>query len=100
MQSLKEMDTAIEEMNLALKRHGFITAPTVNVEPLSYTEMCRLLQYVIFGAFYPNYFLRKRGGTKDLREVHKTLYGLDPMTTVYMHGFPQGQGRDLLKYAL
>jgi ATP-dependent RNA helicase TDRD9 len=94
------MAIAIEEMNLSLKRLGFITAPTVNVAPLSYTEKCRLLQYAIFGAFYPNYFLRKRGSTKDLREVHKTLFGQDPMTTVYMHGFPQGQGRDLPNFAL
>ena len=27
----------------------------------------------------------------DLKEVHKTIYGFDPMKTVYLTGFPQRQ---------
>ena len=52
----------------------------------------------MFGAFYPNYFLRARGN-QDLREQHKTVLGMDPSNTVYFHGFPQGHSKFGALYA-
>lgn len=44
----------------------------------------------MFGAFYPNYFVR-HFGTGELKDVHKVLNGRDPMTTVYLSNFPSSQ---------
>ncbi len=54
--------------------------------------MIRYLQYAMFGAFYPNYFVRHYT-PEDQREINKVLNGHDPMTSVYLTHFPQEQSR-------
>jgi ATP-dependent RNA helicase TDRD9 len=49
-----------------------------------------ILRLVMFGAFYPNYFVKSTGSEVEAR-AHRTLLGRDPRNTVYLHGFDQDQ---------
>ena len=80
------MERSIEEIELSLRRNGIEKFPTPNREELSQQEKCQLIQYVIFGAFYPNYFIRKQS-PNDLREVHKLVNGRNPMNSVFLKGW-------------
>ena len=51
-----------------------------------------LLKVAIFGAFYPNYLITSHGQA-DLREAHKVINDRDPMSTLYMTGFPSDQSQ-------
>ena len=53
-----------------------------------------MLKVAIYGAFYPNYFLRSHGNM-DMADVHREINGLDPFNTIYMSGLPPDQ----VKYA-
>ena len=84
------MEINMEEIVRALKRNRIEKFPTPNRTPLTHAEKMSFLQICIFGAFYPNYFVR-RSESVDLKDVHKTLCGKDPMTTVLMRNFPKDQ---------
>ena len=78
------MEKTVEEITVSLRRNGIKKFPTPNRAELPKSEKTQLVQYVIFGAFYPNYFLRRH--THDLREVLKLMNGRDPMNSVYLKG--------------
>ena len=44
-----------------LKEVGIVEPPRANVDEMDMSRKWQLLQYAMFGAFYPNYFLRTRG---------------------------------------
>ena len=53
-------------------------------------EKFLILRLVMFGAFYPNYFVR--GDNSELeKQANRMLNTRDPRTCVYMTGFPQHQ---------
>lgn len=53
-------------------------------------------QLAIAGAFYPNYFLRRRPELRQYeREMNKEVNGNDVLRTVYFKGFPQDHNGDL-----
>ena len=87
LKSICEMERMIEELTMSLRRNGIEKFPTPNRVELTRQEKTQIVQYVIFGAFYPNYFIRKHT-PNDLREVHKLMNGRDPMNSVYLKGFP------------
>ena len=92
VKGLKDMEIAISDLKDNLKEVGIVEPPRANVDEMDMSRKWQLLQYAMFGAFYPNYFLRTRGN-QDLREASKTVLGMDPSNTVYFHGFPQNQYR-------
>ncbi len=92
LKSLRDMKVAIEEINLVLSRLGIVQPPSSNVERLPYAEKYRMLQYAIFGAFYPNYFVCERT-ERNSREMMKSMSGKDPMTSVALHGFRDSQAK-------
>jgi len=51
----------------------------------------------IFGAFYPNYFLRSHI-ERDPNKIAKVLHGKDAGTTLYLTGFPQSQLQNCILY--
>lgn len=67
------------------------------------SEGCQdiILKVVIAGAFYPNYFLRKRPPPKDYqREIRRELLGLDPLSAVVFHGYPENESLALYKQTI
>ena len=103
---LEDVKKSRDEIINSLTRVDIQKFPTPNIEPLIWDEKLKFVQIAIFGAFYPNYFLRKYGGhdmqqvinlitwrmfSKLKFQVHKTLNGKDPMTSVYLTGFPSEQ---------
>ena len=63
-------------------------------QPVSWTEDSRdlVLQVVMFGAFYPNCFVKM--SSADLcSQANKTLFGKDPRNTVYLTGMKEDQGQ-------
>ena len=51
-----------------------------------------MLKVALFGSFYPNYFIRSHGNL-DMKTVLKEISEKDPMTTLYLMGFPSEQAR-------
>ena len=94
MKSLQEMSMTIGEIKKSLLQH--------NIRPLNLPNRpdrknrkasdndYLILKVAIFGAFYPNYFIRTHGSL-DLKEVHKEVNNRDPMNTLFLTGFPQEQ---------
>ena len=59
LQSLRDMQVTVEELHLNLKRFGIVNYPSPNREAkMDWPTKIRYLQYCMFGAFYPNYFIR------------------------------------------
>ena len=53
------MQVTVEELHLNLKRFGIVNYPSPNREAkMDWPTKIRYLQYCMFGAFYPNYFIR------------------------------------------
>lgn len=51
-----------------------------------------MLQIVLAGAFYPNYFIKRLQNREVYKEnVTMTLGSLDPMKTIYLRGWPMKQ---------
>ena len=83
------MDRLVEEIKFRLNTMGIEETVGPNVKPLTECQKSLLLRVVIFGAFYPNYFVRDAvSGQIDEREAVKTMGGLDPYSTVRLQGFP------------
>lgn len=99
LKALREMEMTIDEIKRSLKRFG--------IEPLNLPnrpdrqarhgkkttdDTYMYIKFAIFGAFYPNYFVRTHGGL-DLRDVHRQINNRDPMNTLYLTGFPSEQAK-------
>lgn len=95
---LREMREAIEEIKIALRRHHIDTVSLPNrFDRRKYNsdqmvttseENCLKLKMVIFGAFYPNYFVRSGLGLEE-KEVYREIYNNttstyhDPSSCIY-----------------
>ena len=83
--SLMEMSILVEDITRSLKM--------MNIEPLRIKssvgwvgeQKFLILRLVMFGAFYPNYFI-KQTSSETAFIAHKSLVGRDPTTTVYLQG--------------
>jgi len=70
--ALKDVETTVEELKFNLKRLRIVRPDMPNRAPLSWEDKTKYLQFAMFGAFYPNYFVR-RYGTCDMKEVDKVI---------------------------
>ena len=103
---LHEMREAIEDIKLALQRHHIDILDLPNrcdrrqynadhIISSSYKDIVKL-KIAIFGAFYPNYFVRTGLGLEE-KEVYKELYNNttcsynDPCSCVYFSNFDPQQ---------
>ena len=95
----------VEEITRSLRMMGI--EPLQTQEPISWEteKKFHILRLVMFGAFYPNYFVKvskqaycsfvpetffPKVSSDDLeKRADRTLHGLDPKNTVYLHGFDQ-----------
>lgn len=51
-----------------------------------------VLQVILAGAFYPNYFIKRTQNVEDFKEnITRCLNTTDPMKTVYVRGWPVNQ---------
>ena len=89
---LQEMARQVEDITRNLKM--------MDIEPLQIQDPVRwepehkflILRLVMFGAFYPNYFVKSSSSEVEAL-AHRTLCGRDPKNTVYLHGFDQDQAQ-------
>jgi len=87
---LLEMRRLIEEITSVLKNNDIEPLQIQNPEKWDEKDRFVVLRLVIFGAFYPNYFLK--GHNSELEQLaHRTLQGKDPRNTVYFQGFDESQ---------
>src|SRR5207249_846200 len=88
MKRLNEVHHLVEDLTRRLKREGI--EPSFSREAkLADADQYLLLQIVIAGAFFPNYFLKD--DTDEIQSV-KELGGRDPHRTVIVSGLPDRQG--------
>lgn len=51
-----------------------------------------MLQVILAGAFYPNYFVKRPQNVEDFKEnITRCVSTADPMKTVYLRGWPMDQ---------
>ena len=96
------MRKTIKEIYEGLKRSGIepvrcpndsqIAARTSGPRLRTSEDDFNKIKFAIFGAFYPNYFVRTYTGW-ETKEIIKELNGADPMSSVALHvaTFPQSQ---------
>ena len=105
---LREMRQSIEEIKISLRRHHIDTMDLPNRHDrrqynpdhmiTSSEEDCLKLKVVIFGAFYPNYFVRTGLGLEE-KAVYKEIYNNttnsyhDPTSCVYFTNFDPQQAK-------
>ena len=86
LNQLKDMKLLIDEILHSLEFMR-ITSPRVNqVLPATQLTTSILIDVVIFGAFYPNYFFKYHNSERE-KEAFKTLNNNDPTCSVYF-SFP------------
>ena len=94
MKSLKEMEKTITELKRSLSHFNIGEIPTPNRQDRLTRRASDndylMLKVAIFGAFYPNYFIRSHGSF-DMKAVLRELSDKNPMTTMYLSGFPVDQ---------
>ncbi|XP_040569036.1 probable ATP-dependent RNA helicase spindle-E [Lepeophtheirus salmonis] len=91
LKALKEMHSTIRDIQASLLHNGIQVFPRPNVSnKKSEHQKYLLIRIVMFGAFYPNYFIQSQNSL-DSKEVNKTIYGKDHRNTLYFTGFPNEQ---------
>ncbi|XP_032664411.1 probable ATP-dependent RNA helicase spindle-E isoform X2 [Odontomachus brunneus] len=92
LRTLRELDVLVKEIIHRLMRLG--VRETVGVRKVIWEGQERnfVLQVIIAGAFYPNYFV-KRFHSVEINEdnIVRSLNALDPLKTIYMRGWPVNQ---------
>ncbi|KAL1137628.1 hypothetical protein AAG570_009324, partial [Ranatra chinensis] len=89
LQSMKEVARLEGEVHIRLKNLGIMEMggdSKITWEDRS--EKAIILKFIIAGAFYPNYFIRR---PIDEKEAVKVLGGRNPFTTIYLTGMPLNQ---------
>lgn len=92
LKQLEEMRVQVDEISKNLTMMDITPLVTQSQDSASQgtEEKFFILQLIMFGAFYPNYFVKSSSYEVD-RMAHKTLEGHDPRNTVYLHGFDKDQ---------
>ena len=89
---LEEMEVAAGEVARHLEVLGIRPVEGLGRVRWAGERKLLVLQLAMFGAFYPNYFLK--ANSYEVAELAwRKVEGRDPRTTVYLHGFPQDQAR-------
>ena len=88
LKQLDEMRVQVDEISRNLTMMDI--TPIQGSASQGTEEKFFILQLIMFGAFYPNYFVKSSSYEVD-RMAHKTLEGHDPRNTVYLHGFDKDQ---------
>lgn len=89
---LREVDAMVQDIEKRLTKMGIFE--TVGNNRVVYGEMEKplVIKIVLAGAFYPHYFVRRaQGGETDERTAVKMVGGNDPMSSVYLQGWPTQQ---------
>ena len=89
---LHEMERMVEE---ATKTLSLLQIEPLRVQqPVTWTEDRRglVLQIAMFGAFYPNYFV-KMSPPDISKQASRELHGKDPRNTVVLTGMKESQGQ-------
>ncbi|XP_035715225.1 ATP-dependent RNA helicase TDRD9 isoform X2 [Folsomia candida] len=92
---LREIKSTVELIEERLARHGPHIAPNPFHAETPSGDLGKdagiMLKLAIAGAFYPNYFHRRRPDVKTYeRDKSREISGLDLYNTVYFKGFPAG----------
>ncbi|KAL0106287.1 hypothetical protein PUN28_016183 [Cardiocondyla obscurior] len=89
---LRELDVLVNEITKRLATLGITESVGVNKVIWQGTDRDFVLQVILAGAFYPNYFVKRLESQEAYKEnVTKTLNVCDPMKTVYLRGWPRDQ---------
>ncbi|XP_012255284.2 probable ATP-dependent RNA helicase spindle-E [Athalia rosae] len=89
---LREVHVMVQEIGRKLSKMNI--NETVGDKRVMYSNMEKplVIKFLIAGAFYPNYFVRRlSGGKADEREAVKLVGGNDPANSVYLQGWPTQQ---------
>ncbi|XP_017031541.1 probable ATP-dependent RNA helicase spindle-E [Drosophila kikkawai] len=91
LRSLKEMHLLVQELRSRCYKLGLHPIPSEANHNISDMEKMIILQVIIAGAFYPNYFIRSKNATVEPdRDMYQIISGLDPCRTVYFTNFKPG----------
>ena len=88
---LQEMLRMVEDVKKSLAHLGI--EPLRVQHPVTWEGDSKdvVLEVVMFGAFYPNYFTQQSPADVG-RQANRTLFGRDPRHTVYLTGMKEEQG--------
>ncbi|KYM77236.1 putative ATP-dependent RNA helicase spindle-E, partial [Atta colombica] len=90
--ALRELDALVTEITIRLQRFGIKESIGVNKVIWQGADRDFVLQIILAGAFYPNYFIKRLQNREVYKEnVTMTLGSLDPMKTIYLRGWPMKQ---------
>ncbi|XP_045776416.1 probable ATP-dependent RNA helicase spindle-E [Maniola jurtina] len=98
IRSLRELDDMVKELRMRLSREGI--DPKTRISPWNKHEQPVILKVILAGAFYPQYFVQVSTDEARERDAVKLLGGLDPRTSVYLRGFPDGQPGEVYATAI
>merc|ERR1719317_1886543 len=89
---LNEMKMQVDEIIKSLKMMDI--TPLAIQDPVRWSEERKfiILRLIMFGAFYPNYFIRSTNSEVEVM-ANKILMGRDPKNTVYMQGMDEEQAK-------
>ena len=90
--TLQEMSMQVEEITRSLEMMDIKPLQIQNPVVWNPEYKFFILRLVMFGAFYPNYFV-KTSSSEQEKQANRVLLGRDPKNTVYMTGFDQDQAK-------
>ncbi|XP_029166028.1 probable ATP-dependent RNA helicase spindle-E [Nylanderia fulva] len=92
LKTLFELNALVNEITERLLHFGIAESIGVNKVIWEDTDRDFVLQVILAGAFYPNYFVKRIQNSKIYEEnITMNLGVLDPMNTVYLRGWPLNQ---------
>ncbi|XP_011704566.1 PREDICTED: probable ATP-dependent RNA helicase spindle-E isoform X2 [Wasmannia auropunctata] len=90
--TLRELDALVKDITVRLLRCGIEESVGINKVIWEGGDRDFVLQVVLAGAFYPNYFVKPLQNREIYKEnIEMTLGALDPLKTVYLRGWPKDQ---------
>ncbi|XP_066585489.1 probable ATP-dependent RNA helicase spindle-E [Prorops nasuta] len=88
---LREVEELVKDLTKRLEMIGITETFGRHKVVWNDEERKFILKVVFAGAFYPNYFLKKAASEIQEDGSSKIVYGLDPLKTVYLTGWPSNQ---------
>jgi len=91
LKQLREMKELIRELTQNLKYMNIEVSPdlpNLKDDPMKNVDINLVRDIVIFGAFYPNYYIKYHNDER-VKDAHRMLMKNDPSCTVYLTGFPK-----------
>ncbi|XP_072756559.1 probable ATP-dependent RNA helicase spindle-E isoform X2 [Anoplolepis gracilipes] len=92
LKTLCELDALVNEIVQRLLKFGIEESIGASKTIWQGTDRDFALQVILAGAFYPNYFVKRMQNLEIYKEnIMMNLGTLDPMTTIYLKGWPINQ---------